>query len=105
MFKNVDRSIDVHFSKGVGKRKGSWKGGAIGCGYTMLKNEGKNLIGYQIKSSDGEERIPEDWFNDRNVMSEKLAMKWIKDHGVEEDWKLSPVYEGDIKEPKFIFHL
>lgn len=39
LFAIVDRTIDVHFSKAVGKRKGSWKGGTIGCGYSLLKNE------------------------------------------------------------------
>lgn len=33
------RSIDVHFSKEVGKRKGEWKGGTLGCGYDLLPNE------------------------------------------------------------------
>jgi len=33
------RVIDVHFSKEVGKRKGSWKGGAMGCSYELLPNE------------------------------------------------------------------
>ena len=39
LFANVRRSIDVHFSKEVGSRKGSWKGGTVGCGYTMKKGE------------------------------------------------------------------
>lgn len=39
LFRTVRRSIDVHFSKEVGKRKGSWKGGVLGVGYTMLPNE------------------------------------------------------------------
>jgi hypothetical protein len=38
-FAIINRSIDVHFSKEVGKEKGSWKGGTLGCGYTMLPNE------------------------------------------------------------------
>lgn len=38
-FAHVRRSIDVKFSKEVGSRKGSWKGGTIGCGYTMKKGE------------------------------------------------------------------
>ncbi len=33
------RSIDVHFSGEVGERAGSWKGGCIGCGYTMRDGE------------------------------------------------------------------
>lgn len=32
-------SIDVKFSGEVGERAGSWKGGCIGCGYTMRKDE------------------------------------------------------------------
>jgi len=39
LFSIVRTSIDVHFSKEVGSRKGSWKGGTIGCGYEILKNE------------------------------------------------------------------
>ena len=39
MFAIINRTIDVHFSKEVGKRKGSWKGGTLGCGYTLRKNE------------------------------------------------------------------
>ena len=38
-FAKVRRSIDIHFDKEVGARKGSWKGGTIGCGYNMLPNE------------------------------------------------------------------
>lgn len=33
------RSIDVLFSGEVGERAGSWKGGCIGCGYTMNDGE------------------------------------------------------------------
>lgn len=39
VFAKTRRTIDVHFSKECGKRKGSWKGGTIGCGYELLKNE------------------------------------------------------------------
>lgn len=39
LFSYKRRTIDVHFSKECGKRKGSWKGGTIGCGYDMLPNE------------------------------------------------------------------
>lgn len=35
----VRRTIDVHFSKECGKRKGSWKGGTLGCGYDLLPDE------------------------------------------------------------------
>lgn len=39
LFAKKSRGIDVHFSKEVGKRKGSWKGGTIGCGYDLKPNE------------------------------------------------------------------
>ena len=39
LFAEKRRTIDVHFSKECGKRKGSWKGGTIGCGYELLPNE------------------------------------------------------------------
>jgi hypothetical protein len=39
LFAEKRRTIDVHFSKEVGKRKGSWKGGTVGCGYDLLPNE------------------------------------------------------------------
>lgn len=39
LFSQINRSIDIHFSKECGKGKGSWKGGTLGCGYTLLKNE------------------------------------------------------------------
>jgi hypothetical protein len=39
LFNRVRRSIDVKFSDEVGERTGSWKGGCVGCGYTMLPNE------------------------------------------------------------------
>lgn len=39
LFAKSRRTIDVHFSKEVGKRKGSWKGGTTGCGYELLPNE------------------------------------------------------------------
>ena len=35
MFAKVRRSIDVQFDDEVGERSGSWKGGTLGCGYTM----------------------------------------------------------------------
>lgn len=38
LFSKTVRSIDVEFDQEVGKRKGSWKGGTLGCGYD-LKNE------------------------------------------------------------------
>jgi|SRR6478609_7968553 len=39
LFASKRRQIDIHFSKEVGKRKGSWKGGCIGCGYELFPNE------------------------------------------------------------------
>lgn len=39
LFSKIERTIDVKFSKEVGKRKGSWKGGTVGCGYLILPNE------------------------------------------------------------------
>jgi hypothetical protein len=39
IFSKVRRSIDVEFDKEVGKRKGSWKGGTVGCGQDLLPNE------------------------------------------------------------------
>ena len=33
------QSIDVHFSDEIGERTGSWKGGVVGCGCTMLPGE------------------------------------------------------------------
>lgn len=35
----VKRSLDIHYSAEVGPRKGSWKGGTIGCGMNMLPGE------------------------------------------------------------------
>lgn len=37
--RKVVRGIDIHFSDEVGERAGSWKGGAIGCGYNMKDGE------------------------------------------------------------------
>jgi hypothetical protein len=39
LFAITRRTIDIHFSKEVGKGKESWKGGTIGCSYTLLPNE------------------------------------------------------------------
>lgn len=35
----IRESIEVQFDGEVGERSGSWKGGTIGCGYTMLPGE------------------------------------------------------------------
>lgn len=37
--RKVRRSIDVTFNDEVGERSGSWKGGTLGCGYTMQHDE------------------------------------------------------------------
>ena len=39
LFSKVNRSINVDFSEEVGDRTGSWKGGCVGCGYTMKPGE------------------------------------------------------------------
>jgi len=38
-FAKVRRTIDIDFDKEVGSRKGSWKGGVVGCGYDLLPEE------------------------------------------------------------------
>ena len=38
-FKIVKRYIEIEFDGEVGKGKGSWKGGCIGCSYELLPNE------------------------------------------------------------------
>lgn len=35
----TEYSIDVRFDREMGERAGSWKGGCIGCGWTMKKGE------------------------------------------------------------------
>lgn len=39
LFAKKRRTIDIHFSKECGERKGSWKGGVTGCNYGLLANE------------------------------------------------------------------
>ena len=39
IFSKISKTIDVDFDKEVGKKKGSWKGGVLGCGYEMKKGE------------------------------------------------------------------
>lgn len=39
LFATKRRTIEVNFSRECGERKGSWKGGVIGCGYNLLPNE------------------------------------------------------------------
>lgn len=38
-FNKVNKTIDVHFKEEVGEGRGSWKGGVIGCNYTMKIGE------------------------------------------------------------------
>ena len=37
--RKINKVIDINFNKEIGERAGSWKGGCLGCSYTMLKNE------------------------------------------------------------------
>lgn len=39
LFSSTRRDLDLHFSKEVGNRKGSWKGGILGTGYKMYQRE------------------------------------------------------------------
>lgn len=39
LFSKIRKSIEIEFDKEVGVRKGSWKGGCIGCSYELLPNE------------------------------------------------------------------
>lgn len=39
LFSDKRKSIEIEFDKEVGKGKGSWKGGTLGCSYELLKNE------------------------------------------------------------------
>ena len=39
LFSKTIRSIEIEFDQEVGKEKGSWKGGTLGCGYELRKNE------------------------------------------------------------------
>lgn len=39
LFAKVSRNIDIHFSEEVGRKKRSWKGGCVGCGYDLLPEE------------------------------------------------------------------
>lgn len=37
--RKIRKSIDIDFSQQIGERVGSWKGGVLGCGYDIKKNE------------------------------------------------------------------
>jgi hypothetical protein len=39
LFNLVRRSIDIDFSEELGERRGSWKGGTLGCGWDLKKGE------------------------------------------------------------------
>ena len=39
LFSKIRTSIDIQFSEEVGNRKGSWKGGCIGCDYDLRPGE------------------------------------------------------------------
>jgi len=39
LFAKTVRVIDIEFSEEVGRKKGSWKGGCIGCSYNLLPKE------------------------------------------------------------------
>ena len=39
LFAKVKRTIEVEFAREVGRRKGSWKGGVLGCSYIIKPNE------------------------------------------------------------------
>lgn len=39
LFSKIKKSIGVEFDKEVGKRKGSWRGGTVGCGYELRNGE------------------------------------------------------------------
>lgn len=39
LFNIKEKYIEVEFDSEVGKRKGSWKGGVVGCSYNMLPGE------------------------------------------------------------------
>lgn len=39
LFKKVKRYIEIDFEQEVGKEKGSWKGGCVGCSYNLLPGE------------------------------------------------------------------
>jgi len=39
MFSRTRKTIEVEFSSEVGKEKGSWKGGCVGCSYDIIGDE------------------------------------------------------------------
>ena len=39
IFSKTQKTISIDFDREVGERKGSWKGGTLGCGYELLPNE------------------------------------------------------------------
>jgi len=47
--RKVVRSIDVKFDQEVGERVGTWKGGVLGCGYTMRRDETPEECLYRMR--------------------------------------------------------
>lgn len=41
--KHIQTSIEIDFNEEVGERAGSWKGGCVGCGWSMLPGETPEL--------------------------------------------------------------
>lgn len=39
LFAKIRKSIDIDFDQEVGKEKGSWKGGVLGCSYDLIEDE------------------------------------------------------------------
>lgn len=37
--RKIRKDIEIEFSDDIGEKKGSWKGGVLGCSYSMKKNE------------------------------------------------------------------
>lgn len=68
----------------------------------------KNIIGYQIESTDGKHKIP-NCFSSFEIMPEELANKWLELEVLNPEypgnWKKVTVYEGDIEEPTIRPHL
>lgn len=60
----------------------------------------KKIIGYQIVDTDSGADIPEVFFS-FVVMSETFCKKWLADNNLFGEWKMVPVYDGDIEEPTF----
>lgn len=55
------------------------------------------LIGYQIESTDGKHNIPEGLFSFEIFYSKDDVKKWSDEHQLDGNWKVVPVYDGDIE--------